>query len=297
METSFTVVVQPPCLAPARRGDLSWTSNALPSLQGEDMTTPGFRRRFRLGRAPAPAAPPAPPRWSIAFAPAFYGWPYYAGVASYLQRHDLLDPDARLIGTSAGVVIAAFLACGVDLARAGLAAALAANDAQVSGARTPWFRPSVVRRSFDIVCEALPADAHERASGRLVAVTCVLPSMRARAVSHFPTRSALLDAMVASMAVPLHGVRLAHRAEPIGWCIDGAFGFGMMTAAGDDRPGWRTVHVGVRRGRYLLPRRLDLEPSQPMPLRSLLAVESTERRMAWFALGEADAGRYFATAG
>jgi hypothetical protein len=262
------------------------------------MTTDRPARSFRFARrAPAhTAAPAAPSRWSIAFAPAFYGWPYYAGVASYLQRHDLIDPEARTIGTSAGVVVAAFLACGVDLVSAGLPAALAANDAQLSGSRTPWFKPAVVRRSFDVMCEALPADAHERASGRLVAVTCALPSMRARAVSHFPTRRALLEAMVASMAVPLHGVRLAHRADPVGWCIDGAFGLGMMAAAGDHRPGWRTVHVGVRRGRYLMPRRLDLEPSRPMPLRSLLAIESTERRMEWFALGAADAASYFARA-
>jgi hypothetical protein len=34
-----------------------------------------------------------------------------------------------------------------------------------------------------------------------------------------------------------------------------------------------------------------------MPLRALLAIESTERRMEWFALGQADAADYFARGG
>jgi hypothetical protein len=232
-----------------------------------------------------------PDRCSIAFAPAFYGWPYYAGVGAYLQRHGQVHPDARFIGTSAGASVAAFLACGVDILDVGMPASFAANDAQVAGYRTPFFHPAAVRQTFhDHFAVVLPPDAHERASGRLAVIVTPLASMRARAVTSFPTREALLDAIAASMAVPGHGVRLAYRTCSNGWCVDGAFGLGRPC---DDRPGWKTIHVGVRRGRYFLPRRLDLEPSRAMSLRSMLAVESRHQRLRWAELGWDDARRYF----
>jgi hypothetical protein len=85
-------------------------------------------------------------------------------------------------------------------------------------------------------------------------------------------------------------VRVAYRTEALGWCLDGAFGRGRVC---DPRPGWRTIHIGVRRGAVLLPRRLDLRPSRAMPLRAMLRVESRAERMRWVQLGWDDARAYF----
>ena len=252
------------------------------------MSPLGLARRLVAHDAPQHAAHP---RTSFAFAPAFYGWPYYGGVAAYLQQHGLVDPDAQIVGTSAGAAVAAYLACGVDLLAVGVPAAMTANDAQVDGYRSPFFHPAAVRRTFfEHFAVSLPDDAHVRASGRLVTVIASLPGLRARGVTQFPTRAALLDAIAASMAVPGHGVRVAYRTAEHGWCLDGAFGRGRVC---DLRPGWRTTHIGVRRGAVFLPRRLDLRPSRRMPLSAMLRVESRAERLRWVQLGWDDARAYF----
>ena len=165
----------------------------------------------------------------------------------------------------------------------------------MEGKRWPYLNPRAVLRSMETFSSALPRDAHRRASGRLFVVMTELPLLRKRVVSHFPTRGALIDAMTASMAIPGHGVWLAYRASRagLGWCVDGGV---VANIHDDDRPEWRTIRVGVWRSRSALvprPERVDIYPSQRLPLKMLYTVESTDCREAWFRHGYADAAGYF----
>jgi hypothetical protein len=250
---------------------------------------------IRAGRAGGSGNPRPRKRISYSFGGALYAWPYYCGVAAFIQQHGLLHRGARLHGTSSGVVPASLLACGVDVERVGLPRALASNDEHVEGGRWPYLNPRAVLRSMATFSGVLPADAHRRASGRLFVVVTELPFLRKRVVSHFPTREALIDAMTASMAIPGHGVWLAYHASRagLGWCVDGGV---VDNIHDDDRAGWKTIRVGVWRSRSALlptPERVDIYPSRRLPFKMLYTVETTENRVAWFRHGYADAARFF----
>lgn len=222
---------------------------------------------------------------SLAFGGGFFGWPYAAGVASYVQRERPLGDQARIYGTSSGAVIATMLACGIDIASDGMALGLRADREGLGDRRTPFFRPTAfLRPHIDEMERALPADAHVRAHGRLFITLRRAPTFRQLAVSDFPTRDALLDVLGAAVAVPGLTVPLFHRSPRHGICLDGGPG-----VPDDDRPGVATTRVGVfQRARY------HIRPSRPIPPELMLGVPSDARRRDLFELGYADARRHFA---
>jgi len=225
-------------------------------------------------------------RCSFAFSGALYAWPFHCGVAAYIQEHGLLGPEARLYAASSGSVAGALLACGVDVRGVGAEAAFASNDSH-RGRLGPYLRPAVVRASFATFARVLPEDAHERASGVLHLAVTRLPRFERRVVSQFPTRDALLDGLIATMAIPGHGVPFAHhtRTLELGWCIDGGLrGSGLLE---DDRPGWRTIRIATR-GRG--PDRLA--PEQRVPLRMRYLVGSRPERLGWLHHGYEQARAY-----
>lgn len=219
---------------------------------------------------------------SIAFGGAFFGWPYYAGVAAYLQAQT--DGQVcRIYGTSAGAVVAAMLACGVEVAT-GLELGLRADLLGARGRRTPFFRPQEFREThLEALERALPLDAHARATGRLFVTLRRVRTWQRFVVSDFPTRDALIDTLLGAIAVPGLTVPLVHRSSRYGAVIDGGPG-----VPDDDRADVATVRIGVhpQRGYHIAPR-------APFGWRLLLTVADDRRRRAMFELGRADAARYF----
>jgi hypothetical protein len=228
-------------------------------------------------------------RCSFAFSGALYAWPFHCGVAGYIQEHGLLGPESRLYAASSGAVAGALLACGVDVLRVGAEAAFASND-EHRGLLGPYLRPSAVLGSLHTFTRVLPDDAHVRATGVLHLAITRLPRFELRVVSHFPTREALLDGLVATMAIPGHGVPFAHRARELGlgWCIDGGLRGNLLE---DERPGWRTIRVATR-GRA--PARLA--PRERIPMRMRFLVGSRPERMGWLRHGYERAAEYLGAA-
>lgn len=179
------------------------------------------------------------------------------------------------------------LACGVDIECVGLAAGLEANLRAAGGRRNPLFRPAnVIATYFKIFGDALPADAHLRASGRLFVRVTHLRSLQRVLISQFATRQALLDALGASIAIPGITVTFAHKVEALGWCVDGG-----PDVPEDDRPGVHTIRVGVG------PRIPGVTPDHITPSRRVgvdqrLMLLPIERRRELFDLGFADASRH-----
>lgn len=235
-------------------------------------------------------------RVSFAFGGGFYAWPYHCGVASYLQEHGLVGSDSRLYGVSSGTVPAVLLACGIDVKTDGMFHAMRANDRHIAGRMFgPYLAPRTITESFDTFAQVLPPDAHVRASGRLCVVVTEVPTLRRRVLTDFPTREALLDALKASMSIPGHGVPIAYRAHHLDrrLYVDGGF---VANVIDDDRPGYRTIRIGVfhfHAALFPVPRGLHIKPSAYLPWRMRLWVESDEVRHTWHQRGYDDARQYF----
>jgi hypothetical protein len=236
------------------------------------------------GSMPSLAPGPPGPACSVAFGGAFFGWPYHAGVAAYLQAHGG-GTLHRIYGTSSGAIVAAMLACGIDVASDGLELGLRADLLGARGRRTPFLRPQEFFAPHLAVLErALPRDAHERATGRLFITLRRVRTWRRIVVSEFPTRDALVDALVGAVAVPGLTVPLVHRSPRFGAVIDGGPG-----VPDDDRAGVATLRIGAHPERGY-----HIAPLGRLGWRLLLTVAADERRREMFELGRADAARYFA---
>ncbi len=219
---------------------------------------------------------------SVAFGGAFFAWPYHAGVAAYIQARHLLGAASRIYGTSSGACVAAWLACGIDVATVGLELGLRADRDGLGKARTPFLRPRrFLAPHVDEMQRALPSDAAHRADGRLFVTIRRLPLFRQIAISRFPTRESILDVLAAAIAVPGLTVRLVHRSPRFGPCVDGGPG-----VPNDPRPGARTIRIGVFQSSDY-----DIRPSQPFTLEQIFGMPSDAERRAMFALGYADAER------
>ncbi|CAN5919726.1 hypothetical protein BH11MYX3_BH11MYX3_17350 [soil metagenome] len=225
---------------------------------------------------------------SIAFNGAFFAWPYQAGVAAFVQDRGLLDANSRIYGTSSGAVVAVMLACGVDIARVGLAAGMEANQRAIEPERShPFFRPAnVLQTYFSIFGATLPADAHRIATDRLFIRVTRVPRLQRILVSRFDSRQGLLDALGASIAIPGVTVTFAHKLEPHGWCLDGG-----PEVPDDDRPGIETVRVGV--GPRIPRTKPDhIAPSRPVGFSQRFTILPQPKRRELFDLGYADARDY-----
>jgi hypothetical protein len=261
------------------------------------------RRRLASGSIPPPYAAASPdvtdvgPRWSLAFAGAAYGWPYYCGVAWFLQKHRLLRDDARFYCCSAGNVAGLYLSAGIDAEKDGLEVCMDANESHCHPVLGPWLRPARARAAFfDVFAQLLPEDAHVRASGRMhVLLTQLLPRPKRVIVSAFGSRRALLSVMAASMAIPGHGVRFAYRDDEhlpdYGYCVDGGL---LGTLHDDDREGWETIRISALPTLDVPPlKKVHIGPRPWLPFRDLFTIRSRAERRALHARGYEDAARYF----
>ncbi len=236
-----------------------------------------------MTRRPSSSTPSEVSATSFAFGGAFFAWPYHAGVAAYLQTQGEPRDGARIYGTSSGAVVATMLACGIDVATAGLALGLRADRDGLGGRRTPFGRPTAfLAPHIAEMDRALPVDAHERANGRLFITVRRLPAMRQIVVGTYSTRAELLDVLAAAVAVPGLTVPLFHRSERLGPCLDGGPG-----VPDDDRANVATVRIGVFSRGY------HIRPKERLASTLVLGVPHDDARRALFGQGERDAAAFF----
>jgi len=248
------------------------------------------RRADTFEREPATS----PRRRSYAFGGALYAWPFHCGVAAYVQEHHPLHPEARIFGTSSGSLAASLLACGVNVREVGIHAALKSTDAHI-GRVGPYLRPTTIRESLQLFMDALPPDAHERATDRLVLTLTQVPSMRHRRVTHFRNRQALHEALVGTMSLPGHAVALAYKTDQLqlGWVLDGGL---RPTEVVDAREDWDTVRVATFRDNDRVPKTFsaaEIKPRRRVSLRMRFLIGSTSTRMDWFEHGYECAKAHF----
>jgi hypothetical protein len=212
---------------------------------------------------------------AIAFDGAFFGWPYHAGVAACVQQHGDCN---RAFGASSGAVIAAMLACGIDLATVGLELGLRADRRGVGRRRTPFFHPrAFLAPHLDELDQALPADAHLRATGRLHITLRRVRPWRRFVVSHYPTRASLIDALRGAVAIPGLTVRFVHWSPSFGAVLDGG------SRAIDDGTALR---VGVHPGSA------EIAPRTAFARAALWSVGPDRARRWMFECGYTDARNY-----
>uniref|UniRef100_F6QQ01 Patatin-like phospholipase domain-containing protein 2 n=1 Tax=Equus caballus TaxID=9796 RepID=F6QQ01_HORSE len=144
--------------------------------------------------------------WNISFAGCGFLGVYHIGVASCLREHApfLVANATHIYGASAGALTATALVTGACLGEAG------ANIIEVSKeARKRFLGP--LHPSFNLVktirgclLRTLPADAHERASGRLgISLTRVSDGENV-IISHFNSKDELIQANVCSTFIPVY---------------------------------------------------------------------------------------------
>ncbi|XP_007536606.1 patatin-like phospholipase domain-containing protein 2 [Erinaceus europaeus] len=144
--------------------------------------------------------------WNISFAGCGFLGVYHIGVASCLREHApfLVANATHIYGASAGALTATALVTGACLGEAG------ANIIEVSKeARKRFLGP--LHPSFNLVktircclLKTLPADCHERASGRLgISLTRVSDGENV-IISHFHSKDELIQANVCSTFIPVY---------------------------------------------------------------------------------------------
>lgn len=151
------------------------------------------------------------------FSPGGLLFPYHVGVAYELQRASLLTPTTPVGGSSAGSIVAAAIACGVD--EDAVSAALTRLVADVrGGARLN----QALRAQLDWL---LPAHAADLAQAHQLAIAyySVLPRPQACVATEWASKADLADTIAASCNWPLYFSRW-----PLVWCrdtlaVDGVF--------------------------------------------------------------------------
>ncbi|XP_042529284.1 patatin-like phospholipase domain-containing protein 2 isoform X1 [Dipodomys spectabilis] len=149
---------------------------------------------------------PREAKWNISFAGCGFLGVYHIGVASCLREHApfLVANAAHIYGASAGALTATALVTGACLGEAG------ANIIEVSKeARKRFLGP--LHPSFNLVktirgclLKILPADSHERASGRLgISLTRVSDGENV-IISQFNSKEELIQANVCSTFIPVY---------------------------------------------------------------------------------------------
>ncbi|XP_072826681.1 patatin-like phospholipase domain-containing protein 2 isoform X2 [Vicugna pacos] len=144
--------------------------------------------------------------WNISFAGCGFLGVYHVGVASCLLEHSpfLVANATHIYGASAGALTATVLVTGACLGEAG------ANIIEVSKeARKRFLGP--LHPSFNLVkiirgclLKILPADGHERASGRLgISLTRVSDGENV-IITHFNSKEELIQANVCSTFIPVY---------------------------------------------------------------------------------------------
>jgi len=133
-------------------------------MEAQAATVGGGPARHR--ESPSVALPPGA-SVGLSFSAGGLLFPYYIGVASALQDNGIITESTHMAGTSAGAILVGCMGGGI-----GLDEILECNKsmyAELENHGTIGRIRPVLRRS---ILEALPRDAHLRASGRItIAVT------------------------------------------------------------------------------------------------------------------------------
>mmetsp|Transcript_50676 Transcript_50676/g.163683 ORF Transcript_50676/g.163683 Transcript_50676/m.163683 type:complete len:297 (+) Transcript_50676:141-1031(+) len=209
------------------------------------LVVPGSaQHRPHRGRSPSPRlTADKPPALGFTFTPGGLLFPYYVGIAYSLKEEGLVSPTTPVGGSSAGSIVAAALACGVEeeTVLSGLAALV--EDVR-SGTR---LNPAL-RKQLDVL---MPEDAARLAMEHNLAVGYlrVTPWPKACIVTEWESKADLIDTVCASCNWPFFFSRW-----PLVWCrgqlaLDGffsvprsRFGCPPLTGAGG-LPPERTVAV------------------------------------------------------
>nr|KAF6275525.1 patatin like phospholipase domain containing 2 [Myotis myotis] len=155
---------------------------------------------------PKDATSPRETTWNISFAGCGFLGVYHIGVASCLREHApfLVANATHIYGASAGALTATALVTGACLGEAG------ANIIEVSKeARKRFLGPlhpsfNLVKTIRSCLMKTLPADSHERASGRLgISLTRVSDGENV-IIYHFSSKEELIQANVCSTFIPVY---------------------------------------------------------------------------------------------
>ncbi|XP_012696403.1 patatin-like phospholipase domain-containing protein 2 isoform X2 [Clupea harengus] len=144
--------------------------------------------------------------WNISFAGCGFLGIYHIGVASCLQEQApfLVENARHIYGASAGALTAASLVSGSCMGEAGASIIDVAKEARKRflGPLHPSFNLVKIMRS--LLYNVLPADAHQRATGRLgISLTRVIDGENVL-VSHFNSKEELIQACVCSAFIPVY---------------------------------------------------------------------------------------------
>lgn len=152
------------------------------------LVVPGSaQHRPHRGRSPSPRLSDKPPALGFTFTPGGLLFPYYVGIAYSLKEAGLVSPTTPVGGSSAGSIVAAALACGVEeeTVLSGLAALV--EDVR-SGTR---LNPAL-RKQLDVL---MPEDAARLAMEHNLAVGYlrVSPWPKACIVTEWESKADLID--------------------------------------------------------------------------------------------------------
>ncbi|KAL1526121.1 hypothetical protein AB1Y20_014850 [Prymnesium parvum] len=177
------------------------------------------------------------------FSPGGLLFPYYIGVAYFLQDAGYITPASPVGGSSAGAIIATAIACRVELGDVCTGLAALVRDVRRGTRLNPALRKQLE--------QMLPDDAADRAMAHHLAVGYlrVTPWPKPCVVTEWTSKADLINTVCASCNWPLYFSRW-----PFVWCrgqlaLDGFFSvrrerFGCPPLKGaDGRPPERTVAV------------------------------------------------------
>ncbi|CAI7916295.1 unnamed protein product [Closterium sp. NIES-54] len=157
-------------------------------------------------------------------------FPYHLGVTHFLEQNGYITEQTPLAGSSAGALVCATIASGVDPRTALRLTKHLSADCRANGTA---FRLGKLLRA--VLEEILPPNAHLCCNGRIrVAVTQVFGSPRGVLVDQFDSREDLIDALITSSFVPGYleprpATRFRNRL-----CIDGGLSHFMPPTASDE---------------------------------------------------------------
>eukprot|EP00897_Mesotaenium_endlicherianum_P009335 jgi/Mesen1/842/ME000112S10989 len=197
---------------------------------GEDVADPSFvwGQRKKDVEAEKKRGVVSSPGFSYSAAGLLF--PYHLGVTQCLIENGFIKENTPLAGSSAGAIVSAVVAAGVDMRFALEATKKLAADCREHG--TAFRLGSVLRRFLE---EFLPEDAHITASGRIrVAVTQVFASPRGLLVDSFDSREDLINALITSSFVPGFLDAKPMTKFRNHFCVDGGISLFMPPTASDE---------------------------------------------------------------
>eukprot|EP00252_Welwitschia_mirabilis_P000871 TRINITY_DN1084_c0_g1_i4.p1 TRINITY_DN1084_c0_g1~~TRINITY_DN1084_c0_g1_i4.p1 ORF type:complete len:360 (+),score=49.23 TRINITY_DN1084_c0_g1_i4:251-1330(+) len=134
----------------------------------------------------------------FSFSAAGFLLPYHLGAAQCLIDKGYIRENTPLAGSSAGAIVSAVIASGVDLSACLDVSKELAEDCRRNG--TVFRVGELLKESLE---KFLPDDIHVRATGRIrVAITQVFRSPRALLVDQFDSKEDLINALFTSSFIP-----------------------------------------------------------------------------------------------